>query len=194
MRKIITQREKDRIRRRNQIIVGSILIFIMFFSALGYSFQGKSSSSEGEISYNGYKFVKNGNYWFTTIGDTGFAFSYNPIETQNVLFSAEMPSLDNYYWNPLYIFSDSKEAEIEIYSNLGQFVQRVQQACLESFSNDERCKNLPVKNCENNFIIMRHSNATKIERDKNCIFIYSDEENLTKATDAFLFKVLGVTS
>lgn len=40
MRRIVSKHKEGRIRKRNQIIVGMILIFVMVGSVLGFALQG----------------------------------------------------------------------------------------------------------------------------------------------------------
>ena len=90
---------------------------------------------------------------------------------------------------PLYLFSANQEASAEIYNNLYQIVQRMQPACL----NEEECdENLPIKTCEDNFIIIEESEEIEIKQENNCVFIRGPQDSLIKITDEFLFKVLGI--
>ena len=158
----------------------------MLFSVLGYGF-GSQESEEGnkKIIYNGFEFKSSGGFWVLEIGNMQFAFKYNPNEVERI--DVELASLDKYYQKPLYINSENKEAEFEI-RNLNQVVLRKQYACL-----DEECEeDLPIKTCEDNFIIIREANNSNIIQDNNCVFILGPQENLTKITDEFLFKIIGV--
>ena len=187
MRKIMSKHDESRKRKRNQIIIGGVLIFIMFFSALGYSFFGSENDIYSKVLYNGYEFVNKDSFWFLSIEGSDFAFKYNPREVEKSY--SELKRLDNYYGKPLYISSYIPEAEREIYVNLGQFVQRMQYACLEG----EKCEgDLPIKSCENNFIIIKEENISDIKQMGNCVFIQGSQENIVKVTDEFLFKVLGI--
>ena len=61
------------------------------------------------------------------------------------------------------------------------------------FNKTLECKeDFPVKDCENNFVIIRESNDTKIVQEKNCVFIQGEKENLTQITDEFLFNVFEI--
>jgi len=73
----------------------------------------------------------------------------------------------------------------------------VQSACLDEeadiFNLTSACEtNSPIKNCADNFIIIRESNETKIMQNENCVFIQGKKENLIKITDEFLFNVFGI--
>lgn len=190
MRKIISKQKQG---KRKQFIVGIVLIFIMFGSIFGVivgSFGKKDN--EQKVSYNGFDFVKQNNFWFTGKGNLNFVFKYNPTEVERIY--SELKGVEDYYGKPLYIFSEDREAEIEIYRNLDQIAQRIQPACFEDGDDSEKCEeNWPVKTCEDNFIIIKESDVAKIIQNKSCVFIYGEQGNLTKITDEFLFKMLSIT-
>ncbi len=192
MRKITSKKDERRKKTKNQIILGGILIIVMFFSVLGYSFQGRDAGSSAQkTSYNGFEFAKQGEFWFTRIGDFDFVFRNNPSQSKDISVNSEIKYLNNYYGKPLYVSSDSRMAESEIYSNLGQVVQRMQRACFDA--DDKKCdESLPIKTCRDNFIIIQESNYTEIIQQDSCVFIRGGYGNLTRLTDKFLFKVLGI--
>ncbi len=189
MRKIISKQKQG---KRKQMIVGIVLIFVMFGSIFGV-IVGSFGKKDGEqkVNYNGFDFVKQSDFWFTGKGNLNFVFKYNPTEVERI--DSELKYMEDYYGKPLYIFSEYREAEIEIYRNLDQIAQRIQPACFEQEDDAEKCEeNWPVKTCEDNFIIIKESNITKIIQNKSCVFIQGGQGNLTKITDAFLFKMLGI--
>jgi len=189
MRKIVSKYKEDKKRKRNQLIVGFVLIFIMFFSVLGYSLGGRDATEDSnKINYNGFEFENQNGFWVLNMGNFDFIFRYNPEQVEKS-YSLVNP-LNNYYQKPLYVSSESIEAESEIYINLNQIVLRMQPACLEG----EECEdeNMAVKTCADNFIIIRESNFSNIIQEENCVFIKAPQENLTRITDEFLFKILGV--
>ena len=85
MRKISTKHDKDRKNKRNQIILGGILIFVMFFSVLGYSFGGGNTDNNiKKVNYNGFEFVEQSDFWFLNYGDFKFVFKYNPEQIEEI--------------------------------------------------------------------------------------------------------------
>ncbi len=189
MRKITSKYKEDKKKRRNGMIVGLILMGVMLLSILGYSFRGKEEDDTKKLDYNGFEFVEQNGYWLTNVGNSQFVFRYNPEQVEKI--DSEIKDLNNYYDKTLYIFSENSEAELEIYRNLfyqNKIVQRIQSACLEK----ECGGNLPVKTCEDNFIIIKKDDDSGIIQEYNCTFIQGKQENLTKITDEFLFKILGI--
>ncbi len=188
MRKIESKYEREKKRKKNQIIVGVALAFLMIFGVLGFALQGGvvnqgDENSLDNVVYNGFEFEYINGFWI--IGD--FAFRYNPQQVENIGFN--LKDINNYQGKPLYIYSESEEAEIEVYVNLDQVAQRIQNACVE---NEECSGNFPVKTCEDNFIIIKEGNNSIITQDNNCVYIEGLQEDLTKLVDQFLFKILGI--
>lgn len=187
MRKIVSKEEEQKKRTRNQVIVGGILIIVMLFSTLGYAFQGEDEEKSRKINYNGFEFSEQNNYWILEIGGFTFTFKNNPNEVPKI--TSELNKINNYSGKPLYLVSENKDVNSEIYNNLGEIVQRMQLACLEG----EECGgDLPTKNCESNLIVVRESEIINIAQENNCVYILGPVENLTQITDEFLLKIIGV--
>lgn len=188
MRTIESKKDAEKKQKRNQLIIGGILIIIMLGSTFGIivdSFGNKSDINK--VEYNGYKFTNQNDFWTTTLGNYKFMFRYNPTQVERI--DAEVRYLDSYSELPLYISSEDYVSEVEIYRNLGDIVQRFQGACLDGESCPE---DWPIKDCSNNFIIIKKANESKIYQDENCVFIEGKQENLTQITDEFLFWITGV--
>ena len=189
MKRLKAKSSESKKQRKNQIIIGSILIFVMFGSVFGVivgSF-GADKENSNKVEYNGLEFIKQSNYWILEIGDFNFIFKYNPNEVQEI--ETEVKFLNNYNGKPLYISSENSGATSELVSNLNQIALRMQNACL----NETNCEeDRPTKTCEDNFIIIKENNFTNIIQEDNCVFIQGPQENLTMISDEFLFHILGV--
>lgn len=191
MRRIASRHEEGRKRRRNQITIGVILIFVMVIGTLGFALQGFGSgntdtgddSSVNNIEYNGFEFVNQNGLW--VLGN--FIFKNVPQQVEDIGFVSS--TINDYQGKPLYIDSESEEAELEIFINLGNIALRTQRACIEERDCEE---NLPIKTCTDNFIIIRESNMSNILQQDNCVFIEGASGDLTQLTDQFLFKILGI--
>lgn len=192
MRRISSKKEEQRRKKRNQIIIGIVLIVVMFGSVFGVivgSFNN-SESPYGQIKYNGIDFYNNGvGYWLFEAKNFEFSVLNNPEEIPVFENIEELALLESYEGKPLYIKSENSDAELEIYRNLFPIVLRIQEACLDG---DECKKDLPIKDCSENFIIIETSNNVGITQDKNCVFIRGQEKDLIKLSDEFLFKITEV--
>jgi hypothetical protein len=188
IRKIITKEDHERKRKKNQIIISIILVGIMVFSTIAYSFGTNTSQKEITIKYKNYDFTYSNGLWETNISGNVFSFIYNPFEIYNV--TSNVNSLENYQNKPLYIYSINSDAEQEIYQNLYTISGNITYACPEDEKNCD--ETLAVKDCSNNFIIIREGNSSNIYQKDKCAFISGPFENLTEITDGFLLKVIGV--
>ncbi len=185
MRKITSKKNNQ---KRNQTILGVVLVLVMIFSIIGYALQTQNSEKEEVIEYNGFEFINNNGYWYLTEGNFEFIFKHNPKEVEEI--NANLNNAGNYSGKTLYVYSEDIESKAEIYRNLNLFVLRLQDACF----NEETCKDneLPLKDCSENFIIILESENTLINQTNNCVFIEGKKENLTKMTDEFLFNILDI--
>ncbi len=189
--KIKTKTELEKQRKKNNIVLGVILISLMLFSSLGYAFfSGDSNTSKKK--YNNFNFIESNGLWATEVGNRVFYFTYLPQEVDNISIKGTY-NLQDYSEKPIY-FINTNEAIGEILRTLGDYVLRYQEACLENCTNE----NIPQKTCEDNLIIFKDSQdlssssqeiATEVYKDKNCIYITGD---FIKASDAFLYKLLGI--
>lgn len=188
MRSIETKKDTEKKQKRNQLIIGGILIIVMLMSTFGIVVNSFGNKPETEkVTYNGYEFTSQNGFWVTKIGNYDFMFRYNPTEVERI--ESDLVYLNGYSGKVLYTFSEDYVADVEIHRNLGNIVQRFQRACPENVNCTE---DWPVKDCSNNFIIIKNSNESKIYQEENCVFIEGPEGNLTQLTDEFLFWITGI--
>jgi len=189
LKKIKTREEISRKNKQKQIIVVIILIGLMVVSTAGYSLiRGSNNNNEkhdnSKVMEKGLTFYKQGELWKVSIDGKTFGFQYTPSEVSNIPVKG-FYNLEMYTNQPLY-YTDTGSGIIEILNNMGSYVLRYQEACL----NKSNCKeNLPTKNCDNNIIITKTGNKTEVYNNKNCVYLVGDS---IKAADAFLYKVLKV--
>ena len=192
MRRLSHKKDTKKKERRNQIIVSVVLVLIMLFSVLGYSFGGGDEETDEEaVEYNGDYFYKTNNFWILQKGSFTFSFSNNPLEIEEI--NSSLNPLNSYSGKPLYIYSEDGLAEGEIMRNLhpqyNSIVQRLQPACIEG----KPCEgNYPLKTCSDNFIIIKEGETNSLTQEENCVFIEGKKEDLVKISDEFLFKILGI--
>jgi len=188
IRDLESKQEIEKRKRKNQWIIGGILIIVMLGSTFGYAFyQLGNKTDTTKFSYNGYNFLDQNGFWTTTIGSYNFMFKYNPSQVERI--QTKLNYVNTYSGTPLYISSEDYVATAEIYQNLGNIVQRFQGACL----NNTNCQeDWPIKDCSNNFIIIRIANESKIYQDQKCVFIEGKQENITQVADEFLFWITGI--
>ncbi|MEK6879714.1 MAG: hypothetical protein AABY22_08915 [Nanoarchaeota archaeon] len=188
MRPIETQTDREQKQKRNQILIGIILIALMVFSTLGYAaFNGFGGNNDGSFKYNGFKFKNVNGLWTTNINGADYFFLYKPQEVNKR--ELILNPLNYYYNKPLYINSDNFEAQQEITRNFYYISESIREACLKG--EDCNNENLPIKTCEDNFIIIKEG-ENKIVQDKNCVFISGEFDSLVSLTNEFLYKLLDI--
>lgn len=194
MKKITLKQNQGKMAKRNQLILGIILVFVMFFSVIGYSFQGAISEEKTtKLIYNNLEFINQNNLWITNFGGLDFVFNNKPNDVKKIY--SNINSIESYYNEPIYIYSENSDAERVVYQNLNQVSLRMQKACPDtdiSEKNFECEETLPLKNCTDNLIVIYENNFSSIEQKENCVFIKAPEKNLSMMSEAFLLKILGV--
>jgi len=199
MKKIQTKSSEAKKQKIRNMIIGIILVFVMFGSVFGVIANSFGRDTDRKsVEYGGIDFVEQNDFWFASKGNFNFIFKYNPEQVEQT--NSELNYFNSYEGKPLYISSESYEAELEVSRNLfyeNQLVQRMSYACLNKtsdiFNQTLECVgDFPMKNCEDNFVIIRESNNTGISQNGNCVFIHGAKENLTRITDEFLFNVFRI--
>jgi hypothetical protein len=182
MRKIISEAEKEKKRKRNTFIISTILLAILVFSLLaGYGSLGGTESSENP-SQKGV--INVGDRWALTFNGQEFYFSNSPEDVRNISVPLLL-TLNDFAGSPLYVASDNAAVKSEIDTTLGRFASRIpQEACYGPCDKD-----LPEKDCtSDNFIVWKDSLEDNIYQEEKCIFIEGD----LRTVDAFLYKMFGV--
>ena len=191
MRKITTKKDQVRKTRKNQLIIGIVLIGLMVFSTVGYALVGNETDSSNSIDYKGVEFVEDSGYWFFSVQGIDFSTIYNPLELEDIV-PVVYSTFNSYSNKPLYFVGEG-DAVYEIARNLNPFVLRIQSSCL---SNEDCLGDFPIKDCSlDNVIIIREPLENENEfvyQEENCVFIVSNSENQAEYADAFLFKILGI--
>lgn len=182
MRKIISVHEDEKKKRKNQFIIGGILIFIIVSSLLGYAFQNQdatgSSSSNSTLDYNGITFTNQNGFWAVNYGNQRIAFTYHPSQIPAVDLINLTKSINDFSNKSIYINSYDINAETEMKMDLYPFASEIKDAQLPA-------------DCNNNFIIIQNG-SLGIRQQQNCIFISGQGEDLIKLEDNILFKIFGI--
>ena len=190
----MTREEQAKKTKRNQLIIGILLILLMTLSTVGYALSTRNENSESKIVYKNIEFIKNSEYWYFNSNGQQFVTKYNPQETENVSVGFLYLKLNDYSNEPLYFVGNFPDAGYELKRNLYPFALRIQDACIKGINCS--IENLPVKNCSSdNVIIIKEpikGDKERISQEDKCAFINANFENQTIYADAFLFKILGI--
>lgn len=192
MRKIQSRSEHEKKVRRNNFILGFVMVGLLVLSTAGYAiFSGGNSDDSGDVNSG---FVKQGDKWLLrTQGEENLYFSYLPNETLEVeIDEGENFGVESYSSEPVYFVLKNgedveKDAEREILQNIGGFFLRSQRACLEGMN----CEgDLPTKNCSSNiFVIDASASLSAVSSNESCVYIRGE---VVRAADAYLYEIFGL--
>lgn len=179
MRKIGSDKEDERKRKRNVLLISLFILFVLLIGTIGYGFLSKTDyANQDETSQ---KIRYTGSSWIVNINGQDYQFSNSPDSVSNISVNID-GNLASYVSSPLYIASDNNAVNVEIYSALNRHISRIQNACYGPCEKD-----LPEKDCTENLIVWKDSPENKVFQTDKCIFIEGD----LAAVDAFLYKFLG---
>ncbi|MEM3374829.1 MAG: hypothetical protein QXE31_06495 [Candidatus Woesearchaeota archaeon] len=196
------------------ITIFVILAIIVIIFSLRYFLKEKPNVPETKI-YNGFTFVKIGNYWQTTlrtesssgIKEYEILFHFTPDQVENI--STEK-NIKNQTITP-YLFMNTQRIYIttnpeypssvviggvEISKIIGQVFRReVRGALTKEYYNNS---NAPIITCEDindtqRVIYLKLGNETKIYSDDGCIIVQGENpEMLLKASERLAFEILKI--
>ena len=196
MIKPLTSKEEARKKqKKNQRILGLVLIIVMFGSVFGVivgSFNSRSSEETNyTTTYGGLDFTFEGQYFQLNLGQKSFYFTESPSTYGNLDYTMNLSkNIASLYSKPLYIDAEDYYVSNEIYQNLQGYPERMQMACLENSTCSDAT--LPIKDCSDNLIVARTAEENKIYEKDGCIFIEGQQQDLLKLTDITILKLLGV--
>jgi len=191
IRKIQTAGERERKKKRNQIIIGIVLIGIMVISTAGYAIVSNRDETQTKVAFGNFEFVKQQDFWVTSFGDNFIYLQYLPQDVENVSVSG-IYTLDAFSNKPLYYVTSNPGAG-EILNNIRN-IERYQEVCIQGIN----CtgNELPVKSCNDNIFVFKPASGepeneikTKVYQSDNCIYIEGD---FIKGADAFLYRLYGI--
>lgn len=176
MRKIELREDLEKRNKRNQLIVGIILVGLMLLSTAGYALlssdrtslptdQNSTSGSYVTLRKDGYDFY---------LSSTLEAIKSVPV---NISIT-----LSNYSTQNVFVASNSTSVSSEIYNVLGRYAYRVQDACYGPCQ-----ENLPEKDCSSLLIVWSPGATNKVTQQDRCVFIEGD----ISSADAFLYYLLN---
>lgn len=192
IRKIQTKASIEKKQKRTQRLLGIILVFVMFGSVFGIIATSFNNEQEEEPdSYNGYLLTNQNGYYALTVGQKTFYFKNDPNNLFQIEYEENITRLLPQYANRvLYIDSEDYSSYRDLYQNLQGYPTRIQDACIS----EDDCidEELPIKTCQDSIIIVKESTRNRIYENESCTFIEGNGENLSKLTDLFLLKILGI--
>lgn len=191
MKKRIYQ-SKEKSKKR--LVLPAIIVFIMVTSTLAVIFRNEESNA---YNYNGYKFIKTENGWFSSINEKTILLTYGPKELENIqsisLDINELINAQKIYLsiNPL---ENLHQPIYDFTTNIKPLIPNLIPACNVDIP---KCSNSPLKTCKDanqntKIIIFQSSNESKISYENNCLVLQGDYETLTKLTDNLILTLFKI--
>ena len=183
MRKVGTEADLDRRRKRSGIVISVMMLALLVASSAGFAFLSSNHTSGSEQTsgvQGGYGNSGVGN-WVVPVLDQEVRVTYGPEEVAEIPVSLTK-GLADYQGKPLYLAVENPGIEAELRSTLGLFAETVELACFGECSGD-----LPEKDCSENVIVWADAVGGQVNQGEGCVFIEGD----LRAVDAFLYRVFG---
>ena len=186
MRRIETKEQINKRKKRNQVLVGGVLVFLLTFAAIGYAIMMRQSEDLGfeRTNEKGFNFYRVGDFWQLNIEGQSFYFENLPSEVEHLTYEIDL-DLSMYSSKALYSVNATPKVS-NILSNIGPYILRYQEACLMGTN----CtKDLPYKDCSENILIFNVEEDEKIEVVGNCVYLSGTSSRIA---DAFVYEVLNI--
>ena len=197
LRKIETDKAKEEKTRKRNRIIGILISLIMLGSIMSIAFieSGTNSSSSGKAEYKNYKFKITETGWQTESNGQNITTTLLPQDVENI---SSPTFISNNFGDIAYFIADSYDERIaadELSKSI--LAQRMQFACLPKDSEEDFCKELPLKNCtdassSSGIIIIQENNETSIEYNNFCLTINANSSEMIKAADRAIFGMYNI--
>lgn len=181
MRTVGTLHSEADKRKRTAQIFSMILLVILVFSSLGYSFFSSTNTSTNINTNNSSVQQTAGGQWAFSFGSRQILLTTSPQEARNVSFK-DRPTLADFSQQVVYIDATDTITNL-IGSSIVPYASRVQPACYGSCSRD-----LPEHDCNDTMIIWTNSDKEEVYKQGKCFFVDGDK----RAADAFLYQIFGM--
>jgi flagellar basal body-associated protein FliL len=172
-----TTREAKRKRISGIVIIALLLLSTIGFALSMVNFGGQTTTPQAEQGFS-----TNGQYWIYTAASRQYYFTHH-VDEVNISSYNLTKNLADYAGQQVYLDAEIPGSVQEIYTNLGSYTSRLNEACYGKCNMD-----LPEKDCTEKLIVVRESPIPSITEQDSCVFINGD----MKTVDAFLYKVLGI--
>lgn len=197
LRKIETNKEREeKIHKRNRTM-GIIITIIMLFSTIAFAFMEATttSPSPGKAKYKNYNFERTDAGWNTKANGQNIITTFLPQDVENISSPAFIP---NNFGSTVYFIADTYDERTAV-DDISKAIQaqRMQFACLPENSEEDFCKELPLKNCtdassSSGIIIIQEKNETSIAYSNFCLTINANSSEILKAADRAIFEMYNI--
>ena len=189
------KRIEKRKQRRNRLLMGGVLVFLMIFGMMGIF---TNNSAQGDYNYGEYNFRWDGQFFSTKIDGTKTNFYFLP---QNILHVNTTPALkEKIHAHALYLtFDPESESNNLIFIDIirDNLFNKLDSIVVNAMTKESNVYTLPIITCDNAteyvpVFYFNIANETSIVKDGNCIVLNSQLNDFLKIRDIILYTYYGV--
>jgi len=182
-------------KRRSSLLLVVFIVILMIGSTIGFVFSGlqNDNSQSSDITYDGYAFIQTESGWTFLYNNKVIYVDYLPDEVKDI--PLENFPLGN---SKVYLAFKPSEKNNNIDYSLRKVYSVLRGNGFNAFlaCNDEiDCPDIPVVDCEDSLfpiILFEKSDLLKTSINGKCLVLEGDAIGLSKASDRFIYSVLGV--
>ncbi|MAG47694.1 hypothetical protein CL617_03740 [archaeon] len=180
---------------KKKIIFGSIIIFLMVSSVLGFilPYGNDSSGNNGNsVNVNGVEIQQaNNGLWFVDRNGVQVVFSYLPDTLVDII----VPEF-SFFTDKMYIIFDPEDNDESF-----NFLMQKTAVGLTSLSirpvfacsGEENCDlDIPVRDCNSDAIYLKKDNQSESYIDNKCLVLQGDDIELDRYIDKLNYRFLGI--
>lgn len=180
---------KSKKGKKRKILLPILICFIMITSILGFM----SSSGSEKIKYEGYNFNKINNGWSIYKDNTRIILLNNPNDLEDYEVRIGLNDLNSA--QKIYLSTNPEDNLFlgTLQNNIFPFLtQRLVFSCYED---NEKCKDLPLKTCDDadentKIILIKKSENSDFYYKDNCLVIQGNKEEISKMIDKLTLELL----
>lgn len=182
-------------KKRSSLPWVVFIIILMIGSTIGYVFSGLQNDNKqnSDLVYNGYTFTQTESGWTFLYNNKIIYVDYLPDEVKDI--PLESFPLGN---SKVYLVYKPSEKDNNIDYSLRKVYSVLRGNGFNTFlacSDEQDCPDIPIVDCENSLspiVLFKKEDLLKTSINGKCLVLEGDAIGLSKASDRFIYSVLGV--
>ena len=188
--------ENEPVNKKKKTKTGPIMVLIIIVLMVGSTLYLSLSNTDkfdntNIIEYNNYKFQREQQGYSLKYNDIKIGFEYLPEEIKNIpiLTDIELDKETYILFDPEELKEDSLEIN-RLIALLYVKNIRAYPACIK----EKGCGNIPIINCKTakNYLFITFKNETKITREDGCIILQTNQAEIFRVIDRFVYNIYGI--
>lgn len=199
-------KKEEKIKKKGilSLVITLVVVIIIIGFAIFYIYNYVNKYKVKKYQYNGFDFVKNGNFWITQIVSNNTLYTielrYGPRDLKEVNVTGNpidwLKLKQKWKVNAAYVTFDPEQKNLtwvaiaasDISTNMAKVLNIIPvAACTKNAT--QACYNRSIVDCSkrNSLVIfINESNETKLVVDRNCIVVEGNNKNIVKTADRLI--------